>query len=152
MQRFEGTVKKYRIISRWQVQIELKELQGVFELYVSQVWALDVGDSIILAGDRTETGIIECLAYRNKTKQIKGWTEPQRLSGIGCVLIIFGLIFSTVSSLFLSRFYDRLPARIIVLVLCIVGLAIIFIGFLSILKSFFEKLKFTKVLKLVDGE
>ena len=151
MQRFEGKVKKFRAISRWQVQIEIEEFQGVFELFLSQVWALDIGDSIILCGNKTNTGKIECFAYINTTKQLQGWTEPERLNGIGCGLIIFGLIFSTVSLFFLSVFYDRLPARIIILIFCTAGLIVTLFGFLSIFKSFIEKRKFKKMMKTLHA-
>lgn len=71
----KGTVKSLRSISKCQVQIELKEDNGVFQLVVSQVWAINKGDQVSIIFASSDTGINDGYAYFNHSKGTKGWRE-----------------------------------------------------------------------------
>jgi len=90
--RYKGTVKSYKAVTRNRVQIELKNIQSIFELFIDQSWVLNRGDSIVLAGTEDETGKICCYAYKNFSTQIKGWNYDENLD-IHKVLILFSLVF-----------------------------------------------------------
>ncbi len=77
-----GTVRAFHRVTRNRVQIEFKEHEGIFELFIDQSWVIFENDTVTAAGYKDETGKYVCLAYRNHSKEVTGWTEGGGLPGL----------------------------------------------------------------------
>lgn len=76
MEAYKGKVKKFKAVTRNRVQIFLEQQSDLFELWIDQSWALNIGDELIIAGARDESGKICCYAYANKSIGVTGWNNP----------------------------------------------------------------------------
>lgn len=99
-EKTRGTVKSYKPVTNTQVQVELDNMDGVFQLSISQYWSLDKGDDVSLAFRPSSTGMFQCWAYKNHTKNLSGWNElPSIATGIDDTHKIMGTIFIVLGAL-----------------------------------------------------
>lgn len=88
----EGNVRSYKAIKRNHVQFELRNVNRVIELSISEPWVINRGDDVAVVGELDEkTGKFIGYAYRNRTKGVFG-----RVNGsivIGYLFVIASLLF-----------------------------------------------------------
>lgn len=72
------------------MQIEFHDIQGIFELFIDQSWVISKNDQVALAGYRDDTGKYCCYAYKNISKDVKGWNYN---ASVLTTYIVTGLFF-----------------------------------------------------------
>ena len=68
----EGRVVRRHPIGRYSVQILLKDLPAVIELYTDSPWVVYPGDQVTLVGQTDRDGKLIARAYRNTTQGVSG--------------------------------------------------------------------------------
>ncbi|BFM05328.1 hypothetical protein [Halioxenophilus aromaticivorans] len=103
MEVVEGKVKKYTSVTKNRVQFELVAKDGVFELFIDQSWVMDVGDVLVIAGQKDKTGKFYAYAYSNQSKNVRGWNYVNYFSLAFLVgMAVFGfLVYFTLASVFM---------------------------------------------------
>jgi hypothetical protein len=77
LQRYEGRVRRLSKISRHTVQLELDDINQVFQLFTDADWCIDRGDALILlARPDADTGKFIAKYYKNKTKNVWSAVRP----------------------------------------------------------------------------
>ena len=88
----EGNVRSYKAIKRNHVQFELRNVNRVIELSISEPWVINRGDDVAVVGELDEkTDKFLGYAYRNRTKNVFGLANS---------LIVAGYFFVIASLLF----------------------------------------------------
>ncbi|WP_084461409.1 hypothetical protein [Curvibacter gracilis] len=88
----EGNVKSYKAIKRNHVQFELRNVNRIIELSISEPWVINRGDDVAVVGELDdETGKFIGYAYRNRTKNVFGRANGSIV--IGYLFVIASLLF-----------------------------------------------------------
>ena len=101
LQAISGTVREFRSINSYSVQIFLNNSQNVIELYVSTPWVIHRRDDVAFAGEfDAATGKFIAYAYANMSCRVFGQSASS--PGSGLFYIFMGIIlFWAILPLFL---------------------------------------------------
>ncbi len=111
LEKLQGSVVTFKPITKRSVQFELKGVDRIIELTVSDPWVINRNDFVVVSGEVDGvTGKFIGYAYRNKTKNIFGMYDASGYFGywFGVVFIIGALLFAWA----IFPLFTHLPAGI----------------------------------------